>query len=810
MRNMKLPLIIGLMIFILMGGICSASDSSSGYEPFTVREGMVDGGLYWDSYYYASWNGDQLPGFPNTVSKTFTLPDYTDIDWAMLVTTAYCGNMENNYPGWANVTFNDNVTGNESLNVPFLKGNGNVTVVNDHTNRVTSDYLMWYDVTGLIQAGDNTAIVHTEKDLSQGSSSFDGRIKIITLVVAYNDGSDKEIYYWINRGHDTRNYQIPCCGYTNFTTDILPSTGILQDANLSVVHHASNNGVYSFNGNSLVSTPSQGEYSGSDNWNVTDHFNSINNNTLAYSHDDFDYYKIILALFSAEYESEGEEEPDLIVTAINAYHYDASNHAIFNLSNEVDVTVENIGNATASASKVSLYADDVFIGTIGVSALAPGTNETVQLIWTPTGTDCEDGGSPVDYSLKAIADCDGDVVESDENNNESSIQSETVYWNGFMADEHLTGVLQGTIQGGLYYTTGDAYYSKLWPSGPSQSITYNYDDIFTNVPSSDDIELTRLFVYYTWSRLGNGDDAILPVMEVSITNSTGTHIVTKAAEYNDRICPPFSYDCYYGSYVYDITDCVEGDNTIDVTVKNVGPDGSTVDDKSNFCPAAPGIVVLYEDDTKPEYDYWLIEGADLLEGGRRGGAYYLSLDECIFNATFPGTIDTEANATLGIVSAWGGELGSSFNSYYWFNNNLLGDISILNGYGWLYDRTVDSMHMSVGNTAGQAQIGANVSDVTGDLVSTDNTVTFGDDGDSMMPVNAFLLVEGGGESDCGNLNGDEFIDIQDVILLRNYVGYPGYTLQGNGNVNGDEYIDIQDVILLQNFVGYPGYELNCS
>ena len=314
---MKLLLIIGLMIFLLMGGICSASDASSGYEPFTVREGMVDGGLYWDSYYYASWNGDQLPGFPNTVSKTFTLPDYTDIDWAMLVTTAYCGNMENNYPGWANVTFNDNVTGNESLNVPFLKGNGNVTVVNDHTNRVTSDYLMWYDVTGLIQAGDNTAIVHTEKDLSQGSSSFDGRIKIITLVVAYNDGIGKEVYYWVNRGHDTRNYLISCCGYTNFTTDILPSTGTLQDADLSVVHLASHNGVYSFNGNSLVNTPSQGEYSGSDGWDVTSYFNSNNNNTLAYNHDDFAYYKIILALLSTEIRICGDVDSNGVVNILD-------------------------------------------------------------------------------------------------------------------------------------------------------------------------------------------------------------------------------------------------------------------------------------------------------------------------------------------------------------------------------------------------------------------------------------------------------------------------------------------------------------
>lgn len=51
-------------------------------------------------------------------------------------------------------------------------------MVNDHTIRVTSDYLLWYDVTGLT-GSTNRAIVNT-------TGSFDGRIKLITLVAAYD------------------------------------------------------------------------------------------------------------------------------------------------------------------------------------------------------------------------------------------------------------------------------------------------------------------------------------------------------------------------------------------------------------------------------------------------------------------------------------------------------------------------------------------------------------------------------------------------------------------------------------------------
>ena len=152
--------------------------------------------------------------------------------------------------------------------------------------------------------------------------------------------------------------------------------------------------------------------------------------------------------------------PDLNVTAIDAYHNDTRYSPFFNLSNEVDVTVSNDGGENAGEFNVSLYADDEFIDRIDVPALNAGSNTTVQFIWNPVGCDCQDGCSPVIYTLKAIADCDGDISEANENNNESTVQ-ETAYWAGYSADEPLNAVLHGTIHGGLYYTTGDGAYACL-------------------------------------------------------------------------------------------------------------------------------------------------------------------------------------------------------------------------------------------------------------------------------------------------------------------------------------------------------------
>jgi hypothetical protein len=587
--------------------------------------------------------------------------------------------------------------------------------------------------------------------------------------------------------------------------------------------------------------------------------------------------------------------PDLSVTAINAYHNNTYYSPYFNLSNEVDVTVSNDGNENAGEFNVSLYADDIFIGMTDVPALDAGTNTTVQFIWSPVGCDCEDGCSPIAYTLKAIADCNGVVAESNEENNESTVQ-ETAYWAGYSADEHLTEVIHGTIQGGLYYTTGDGSYNGLYQPGSTRST--NYNDIGSSIPAGAEIELARLNVYYTWSLTG-----AYPLMEVNITNSTGTYTVASDAEYNDRPCggyPDIAFDYPWGNYVYDITDYLRGESTVTVTVKNVGPSGHS------FCITPPGIVILYNDDTKPEYEYWLVEGADILEGGRRGGAGYLDLSECICDATFTGSVDVSKvrNAALGIVSAWGGAAwGEGWTSYYWFNDDYLGEGSMLGGYSSLYSRTVDDMSMYVGAST-HAQIGANVSDVMGcSIADQDNTVSFGDDGDSMMAANAFLLIEytpeaaapflisgcvdddignpvndpdvvitnagedfvvetdagsnyyqtmtgsfsvsagdslsfsvsggtpinhvvtqaemdaGGFEQNltgqigiCGDVTGNTVVNTGDVILLSNYVGYPGYTLQNEwaGDVTGNGVINTGDVILLSNFVGYPGYSLNCT
>ncbi|MBL7117595.1 MAG: DUF3344 domain-containing protein [Candidatus Syntrophoarchaeum sp.] len=428
------------------------------------------------------------------------------------------------------------------------------------------------------------------------------------------------------------------------------------------------------------------------------------------------------------------EELDLTVTEVNAYHYAEGSTlwetssklypAWFNLTNYVDVTVKNNGTADADAFNVSLYADGEFIGEQLISNLSGSSNETLVFEWNPIGIDEQDGGLPHTYSMLAEADPHDTISESDETNNNMTV-SETVKWNGYMADEPLNTFAHGTLRGGLLFTTGDGYYSGAKGPGVVETVHYNVD-----IPQTSSVELARLNVYYTWFKQ-MGEPNPYPKMRVEITNETGTYDVALETAYNDRIGSLSGWDLPWGNYVYNLSDYITGNGSYTVTIYNNGTG------YQSFAIASPGLEVIYRDDSMPQIEYWLAEGADILIGGRRSDSgSFLALAECINNATFEGSIDLSRvkNATLGVVSPWG-ESWDSINVLY-FNGIEIGRsvYDILSG-----DISLDGIRMT--GTGYDPQVGVNLSDVTGYLDASVNIAGQGDNSDCMMPANAFLVVE---------------------------------------------------------------------
>ena len=312
-KKMKWGPILTVLFLLCLVGIATADQFVGGAPPQTVQSGTVSGGLYVDASFdeYDPTKGGQV------VEKTFAvIPDVNNIQWARLYVAVYCGQMQSNYNGYATISFDGNgdgtyetTLGTEELNVEYVyeyDGGTTPVVVNDHCNRVTSDYLMWYDVTSLISSQTPKSKVATTAVHAQ----FDGRVKVVTLVIAYNDGDSDEIHYWVNQGHDADTYYVEdWLGETyngSSSFDLSGMTGTVASATLTVNHMASSDGTYTFRGSSIPSDPStgnfQGAYFGYNIWDVASTVQAGSSNTLTYDRTD-QFYKIPLATLEVVLES---------------------------------------------------------------------------------------------------------------------------------------------------------------------------------------------------------------------------------------------------------------------------------------------------------------------------------------------------------------------------------------------------------------------------------------------------------------------------------------------------------------------------
>ncbi len=283
---------------ILVSSPLTANSYDGGIPLTTVQNGTVSGGLWYDSY----------SAMETSAQKTFNLPTNTKIKWARLYVDVYDGHMQNNYRGNVSIgidangdstyEIHKNETFNTAYSFPGAGGTGPVWV-NDHMNRVTSDYHMWYDLTDAIEGQQ----VNVQATSAKIDSSFDGRIKAMVLVVAYDDGDSDQVKYWVNQGHDTINPDdTEYTGSTSFGTSALASGW--SSANLTAVYFASVDGTYTFNGTTLASGTKSGPYYGSDTWDISSLLTPGQDSALAYNkQSDNDYFKIPLVLMSVRYPS---------------------------------------------------------------------------------------------------------------------------------------------------------------------------------------------------------------------------------------------------------------------------------------------------------------------------------------------------------------------------------------------------------------------------------------------------------------------------------------------------------------------------
>ena len=276
---------------------------------------------------------------------------------------------------------------------------------------------------------------------------------------------------------------------------------------------------------------------------------------------------------------------------------------------------------------------------------------------------------------------------------------------------------------------------------------------------------------YLYTGIWGGTEDYEGWVNVTFNNYTGSglgpvHLQGK----NDT--NPHVWCSSHGKYwmYYNVTDLTAAGCTNTAVVSKIN---STV---GGFDGRVYGIVLVavYEDGSN-EVQYWINDGSDSLN-------YVTPNNDGTTHFDGP-LLDNATTAKLTMVHLTGYE--PSCDDCLQFNGHPL-DTGMIANYFEL-----------------------NTWEVIGYTAPSGNNVRYSRGGDEYVNIcNTILTLE----QVCGDVTGNGVVNTGDVILLSNYVGYPGYTIQNGwaGDVTGNGVINTGDVILLSNYVGYPGYSLNCT
>ncbi len=696
MKNMR-TIIQHRSVVILILCICLVGIVSAGTLPLsTTKNGTVSGDLYVGAFQNPPWNNQVTPPGVKEYTQSYTIPAFTTIQWARLETVVYAAGTDNRH-GQTTVKFDGNGDGTYETTLGVedqetaSSTDGNVYPVNDHMDRCYSDYRIWYNVTNLITAQNPAAFVKTE---NLNTSTFDGRVKEITLIVAYNDGDSDQVMYWVNTGHD---YQASGAAgvTTSFDTTAVPAG--FTTATLRNVGLASKDALYTFN----TLTPTGGDpivpynYFETHAWDVTSGITAGSASFFGYTNNGGSF-KTTLATLTVR--SASEEQPDLIVTEIKP-NVGAGAYLFANEPNVITINVRNEGIGSAGASTLSVDVGGT-VYTTTIIALEAGENSTV----TVTDTVSRTGGDTV--MVTATADSAGIITESDETNNVLTPAALTVYNNGYKGKRWTGGdditTQAGPFNGhyGLVYSVGNATYGS---AGWTERTTgWTASDL--PVPAGATVTSARLYQGYTWDQTPGGS----PLWTVTFNGA----IISPAATYKDTKGWGTYSDREQGIFVYDVTgQFLTAGNSMTIT---------SLPGNDNGIYGAY-LVVVYQDPATSEKTIWINDECDSLYAGT---ARSVTNDEATAYANFAG-VNTSGVANAQAI-AFLQSAGDSGKSRFFFNDNEFPGF-------WPDYRSGPQIGFSSYNVTSALASGANEARL--------QSYGSGTDGDNMYATNVILVVE---------------------------------------------------------------------
>ena len=520
-----------------------------------------------------------------TGSLEYTIPDgVQEITSAKVIVNIYSGSGNSEtYALHSNTTLNtagnSKVLGYENLTyVGNQAGDPNVYVINNHTTKQYSDYQMVYDVLGdLKDLGPNSKIKIDVTSTPFEGKAFDGRIKMIGLFIAYNDGDSDSITYWLNVGMSWTQGTVSNLIYTkNYTGDI-------GEVNFEAIMLSSNNGAYKFNDNQLFIPEDTivKDYYIYNKWNVTDYFQIGDNNNFTYSALSQGYGSIKSSVQLLKVIN--RESP--VVTTNIASEYKNSIYA--GVTNNLTITVNSINKDLTNVT-VYVYDNGRVVGSYLVDFVKANSSKSVNIIDSfirPIDENTVLGNNNTNVVYRVIVEDKNGIL------NDTNSSNFMVVYNGNLGKDLAYPAMNATITR-VYDITGDVIILNKDDSSYLGSKSANGSDTW-NIDFKGELKEGLLYVSYNWNKQADVSDWI-----VTFNNK----IITPIAHYRDQSNLGTYGKHGYGLAVYNVTDLI-----------NKGLNTFTLNKTSGLTAVYPSsLLLLTNNENGANKTVYISECADLL------------------------------------------------------------------------------------------------------------------------------------------------------------------------------------------------------
>ncbi|MFA5415758.1 MAG: DUF3344 domain-containing protein, partial [Methanoregula sp.] len=552
-------------------GYITVSIVSAASLPLTTEQtGTVSGDLYVGSFQPVPFGNQPQTGVTSRdFDQPFTIPAFTNIQWAKVYVNVYSGTGSGDWPTWTTTSLDANgdgtyetVLGIENMTTgTAYSTDGKVYRINDHTNRVYSDYETSYDVTNLITSTQPAVHVKNQKI---GTGSYDGRLKAVTLVVAYNDGDSDTVKYWVNHGHD---WFKTGSSSTTFGTAGIP-TGF-TGATLSNVALSSADSTYTFNSVSQAGANPVApiNYYENHTWSVTGAVNPAADSVFQYALGSGSSFKTTLAALAVRYPGSAPA-PVADFTATPVF---------------------GIAPLTVSFTDASTNTPTAW----NWESRASGTSDS----WTSFATT----RNPVtNFSAGAY-----DIRLTVTNTSGNNTVTKTQYLSVSAGPKRLATVRNGTVSGDLYV---GAFQPVPWSNQSPSFSNATFTQAYT-IPAHTDIQWARLYAVVNAANTqaipglatvtfdSNGDGTYETALG-NETLSTSSTFTSEVYPVNDHV------NKQYADYMiwYNVTPYINA-NTVhaSIFVSDVNFGGRLKE---------LTLVVAYNDGDSDQVKYWVNEGHD--------------------------------------------------------------------------------------------------------------------------------------------------------------------------------------------------------